>query len=152
MIGHTLSRTPPWLHYHEIDLNEVDFPQEDWLWNPDMEVSKGVPSKYWKVSGDIVSVMTPDERAVEDTTPVDPSAHIKVNVMLGNYPMPVFMLVVLEEFNRHSARINALLSAIEGATNLASLKAEARAISALPLRTPKQLKTAMITRDTEMRK
>ena len=34
------------------------FPVEDWIINPDMAAVEDVPSKYWVISGDIVSEMT----------------------------------------------------------------------------------------------
>ena len=54
-----------------------------------------------------------------------------------------FMLMVLSEFNAHTAKVNAILSAIGAATTLANLKTAVAAITDLPVRTEQQLRTAI---------
>ena len=54
-----------------------------------------------------------------------------------------FMLTVLDEFNAHADKINALLDAIDAATSLANLQTRVAAIANYPARTPQQLKTSV---------
>ena len=56
------------------------------------------------------------------------------------------ILTMVDEFNRHSDRTNALLTAIGSATSLTSLQTEAALIDAIPARTGAQLRTAAITK------
>jgi hypothetical protein len=39
-----------------------DYPVEDWIHNPDMSPVSGVPSQYWKITGDAVSEMSAAEK------------------------------------------------------------------------------------------
>lgn len=54
-----------------------------------------------------------------------------------------FMLLVLDELNAHTAKTNAILTAIDGAASLAGLKTAVAAITDLPTRTANQLRTAI---------
>ena len=46
--------------------NTPDFPVIDWIINPDLSAVGGFPSRYWIITGDIVTLMTPAERAAVD--------------------------------------------------------------------------------------
>ncbi len=39
-----------------------DYPVADWIHNPDMSAVSGVPSMYWKITGDTVSEMSAAEK------------------------------------------------------------------------------------------
>jgi hypothetical protein len=54
-----------------------------------------------------------------------------------------FMLMVLDEFNNHSARINGILTAIDNGSNLAAIKTAVGAINDIPERTAQQLRSAI---------
>ena len=56
------------------------------------------------------------------------------------------ILTMVDEFNRHSDRTNAILAAITNANNLGSLQAEVALINAIPARTGAQLRTAAINK------
>lgn len=56
------------------------------------------------------------------------------------------ILVILDEFNAHALKINAILDAIDGAGTLAAVKAAVAAINDYPQRTAAQIKTAVIAR------
>jgi len=43
-----------------------DFPVADWIINPDLSSVAGVPTKYWKISGDLVLEMTQAEKDAVD--------------------------------------------------------------------------------------
>lgn len=53
------------------------------------------------------------------------------------------VLLVLDEFNSHALKINAILDAVDAATSLADLKTRVAAIVDYPPRTAAQLKTAI---------
>jgi hypothetical protein len=46
--------------------NTPDFPSAQWIINPDLSAVAGFPAKYWKITGDVVSLMTPAERDAQD--------------------------------------------------------------------------------------
>jgi hypothetical protein len=56
-------------------VNSPEYPDPPWLHNPDLSEVVGVPQRYWKLVGDVVSEMTQPEKdaadAVEKTAEVD---------------------------------------------------------------------------------
>jgi len=56
------------------------------------------------------------------------------------------ILTMVDEFNRHSDRTNAILDAIDGANNLSSLKSAIGVIDNIPARTGAQLRSAAIAK------
>ncbi len=54
-----------------------------------------------------------------------------------------FSLIVLDEFNAHAVKINAILTAIDDATTLAQVKSNIAAIADYPARTAEQLKQSI---------
>jgi len=58
-------------------VNTPDFPESDWIINPDLSAVEGQPSKYWKIDGDTVTLMDDIERTIVDaveTTAIDDAA------------------------------------------------------------------------------
>lgn len=47
-------------------VNTPDYPVVDWIINPDLSGVVGVPKKYWKITGDVVSEMNQAEKDVVD--------------------------------------------------------------------------------------
>lgn len=56
------------------------------------------------------------------------------------------LLAIVDELNRHSDKTNAILDAIDGASNLSGLKTAIGTINNLPQRTGAQLRTAAETK------
>ena len=56
------------------------------------------------------------------------------------------ILTLVDEFNRHSGRTNAILTAVSNATSLATLKTEVALINPIPARTGAQLRAAAIAK------
>ena len=54
-----------------------------------------------------------------------------------------FMLLMLDELNAHTAKINSILTAVDNAATFATLKTAILAIADLPTRTANQLRTAI---------
>jgi len=48
-------------------VNTPDFPTNDWVINPDMSPVTGVPKKYWKLTGDVLSEMSQAEKDQVDS-------------------------------------------------------------------------------------
>lgn len=48
-------------------VNTPDYPEADWIINPDLSALAGVPGRYWKISGDRVLEMTRAERDAVDS-------------------------------------------------------------------------------------
>jgi hypothetical protein len=46
--------------------NTPDYPVGQWILNPDMSAVVGYASKYWVITGDVVSLMTAPQRAAVD--------------------------------------------------------------------------------------
>jgi hypothetical protein len=47
-------------------VNTPDYPDVDWIINPDLVLVYGVPKKYWKITGDVVSEMNQSEKDIVD--------------------------------------------------------------------------------------
>lgn len=48
--------------------NTPDFPEADWIINPDMSAVSSFPPKYWIITGNTVSLMSKPERDALDVT------------------------------------------------------------------------------------
>ncbi len=62
-MSNVLNRTTK--EYRE-SANEPDFPQANWIWNPDLSAVSGFDSRYWTITGDVVTLMTLAERNAVD--------------------------------------------------------------------------------------
>lgn len=121
--------------------NTPDFPVSDWIINPDLSAVRGFDARYWVISGDAVSLMSPAERdaldAARETSRLDALA---AEIEQQQTIMRAFAEVLLDELNRHALKMNALLDGIDGASNLAGMKAAAGAITDHPTRTLRELR------------
>ena len=50
----------------KLSVNTPNFNPSVWIINPDLSGVDGVPVKYWKITGDVVSEMSPAEKAAYD--------------------------------------------------------------------------------------
>lgn len=46
-------------------VSEPRYPTANWIHDPDLSAVTGIPSKYWKITGDIVAAMTEAEKDAE---------------------------------------------------------------------------------------
>lgn len=51
---------------YRTSVNTPNFPTDTWIINPDLSALTNVPTKYWKISGDLVLEMNASEKAVVD--------------------------------------------------------------------------------------
>ena len=125
-------------------VNSPDYPTLDWIHNPDLSLVEGQPTKYWTITGDVVSLMTAPERQVVDDAEREAVRDATVAVLdqIENYSR-AFALVFLDESNLHAQRITDILNAADAATNLAGFKARIALIADAPQRTIAQIKTAV---------
>lgn len=125
-------------------VHEPNYPVQDWIINPDLSNVTGYSSKYWIVTGDVVTLMDQGQRDAVDSVELiarrDAEAGQFQNV---EGVLRAFMLIVLDEFNAHSAKINAMLSAMDASTSLADMKTRIGLIADYPTRTTEQLITAI---------
>ena len=125
-------------------VNTPDYPTIDWIINPDMAAVVGFESRYWTIAGDVVGLMSVAQRAAVDAAQLeaqrDASAS-EVDQVEG--VVRAFMLTMLDEFNAHATKINAILTAIDAGANLTAVKTNIVAIADYPTRTIAQLKTVL---------
>ena len=93
-----LSRTTPARLLHSV--NTPDYDVADWIINPDMGAVAGQPSKYWIITGDVVTLMDAAAQAAVDSTEQD-AARDDVADELDQTEeiLRAFALVVLDEIN-----------------------------------------------------
>lgn len=123
--------------------NTPDFPAADWIIEPDISAVAGFARKYWVITGDVVSLMAQVDRDALDTVEAEAGKDTIANTINSDAYLSAFALVVLDELNARANKINAILDAIDGANNLADVKAAIGAIPDYPQRTKAQLKTSV---------
>lgn len=125
--------------------NTPDFPVAEWIINPDLSAVVGFPSKYWEISGDVVSLMSQVDRDALDAADMQSQRDAAVaQLQQVEDVLRAFMLTVLDEFNRHALKHNELLDAIDGAANSAAgIKTAVAAITDYPQRTELDLRTVI---------
>lgn len=124
--------------------NTVEYPVQDWIIEPDLSAVIGFASKYWTISGDVVSLMSQAERDAVDAAELAAARDAIANRLDGVEDIArAAILIIMDEFNLHSARLNAVLDAIDAGASLAAIKTSVAAINNIPTRTVEQLKTAL---------
>lgn len=124
--------------------NTPDYPTQDWIINPNLSAVIGFDSRYWKINGDTVSLMTQGERdAVDAAALVAARDSIAAQFQQQENAMRAFMLLVLDEFNAHTSAVNGIGQAIVNGASLAAIKAAIQALTPLSQRTEQQLRNAI---------
>lgn len=125
-------------------VNTPDFPVIDWIINPDISAVAGQPSRYWNIVGDVVSLMSQSERNAVDTALLATGRDAVVSALTNAEDLQrAFMLLVMDELNSRTTKMNALLTAIDNAGTLAALKTTVAGIADLPARTEADLRAAI---------
>jgi hypothetical protein len=124
--------------------NTPDYPESDWIRNPDMSAVTGWPSKYWIITGDVVSLMDAQQRALVDEAEAAATRDLVVT-QIDNIEdlLRAVVLMTLDELNGHALKINAILDAVDAATSLSDLKTRVGTITDYPQRTPQQARTVI---------
>ncbi len=128
-----------------VSVNTADYPSLSWIINPDLSSVAGQPTKYWKIAGDVVSLMTAGEQATADAAIQSASRDLVAAEMdQVEDVVRALTLTILDEINLHATRFSTQLqSAVAGAATFAAMKTAIAAIPAVPQRTIAQLKTAL---------
>ena len=138
---------PRWLHrttkrlLRSVPSAELPDDISNYIEEPDLSAVAGEPAKYWIISGDAVTLADQAARdaidAQEDSDALDALAgQIENNRDI----IRAVALLLLDSHNAGANRINAILAAINGASNLAQLKASIAAINDLPTDNPAGLR------------
>lgn len=103
-----------------------------------------IPPQYRKLNGEAVEEMTTQEKATVDAA-ARARARDAVAAQLEQQEdiLRAFMLIVLDEFNLHAQKINALGAAIVNGASLAAIRTAVQQIGAAQERTEEQLRNAI---------
>lgn len=121
-----------------------DYPVGQWIIGPDLAAVAGFASKYWVITGDVVSLMNQAARDAVDAADLAAGRDAVVAALDAAEVIDrAVLLVILDELNLHALKINAILDAIDAAVSLAGLKTAVGTITDYPHRTVQQLRTAV---------
>jgi hypothetical protein len=127
-------------------VNEPDYPQVDWIWNPNLGAVTGFASKYWTITGDVVTLMNQGARDAVDAAELAAKRDATVaRLDAVEEILRAIMQTLMTETNLHASAIATLKDAIvnAGNTTLASVKTAAAATVATPQRTLANLRTGI---------
>lgn len=114
------------------------------IFRPDLSLVTGFASKYWLLVGDLVTLMTAPQRAQVDADELSAQRDaVALQMQQTEDVLRAFMLVVLDELNLHAAKHNAILTAIDNNTTLATIRTAIAAIADYPARTELQLRNSV---------
>lgn len=68
VLNRTTGATLPYRKDYRPSVNEPDYPEVDWIWDPDLSAVAGFDSIYWDISGDnvlLADLATRDARDAE---------------------------------------------------------------------------------------
>ena len=127
-----------------VDPTELPGSPADWLLDPDLSPVAGQPKKYWVLTVDTLSLLDAAGQTAADAAELEASRD-STAAQLDQVEdvLRAFMLSVLDEINLHAQRITAILDAIDGANNLATVKTAIALIPDVPERSTAQLRTAI---------
>jgi hypothetical protein len=57
-----------------LSVNTPDYPESEYIINPDLSLVKDTPGQYWKISGDSVIIMNETEKQAVDNSLVEQAA------------------------------------------------------------------------------
>lgn len=124
--------------------NTPEYPTVDWIIAPDMAAVTGFDSRYWIITGDVVSLMDAAARTAADASALAATRDaITAELDQVEGVLRAFMLTVLDELNAHATKINAILTAIDNGATLAAVKTNIAAVADYPARTAAQLRAVL---------
>lgn len=144
---------PLWLHRTDkillpsVASADLPEPQANYIEEPDLSAVSGFTSKYWLITGDIVSLLDAAARAAVDAAELSAQRDdLADEIDTAETYTRAFALVVLDEFNAVALKMNEILDAIDAASNFSQVKSNIAVITDRPQRTAAQLKTAVRTK------
>ena len=132
-------------HEYIVSANTPSYPPEDWWIGIDVSAVIDVPIRYRKYDGGGLPVeMTQAEKDAVDAADLIAQRDAAVAQLQQTEDiLRAFMLTVLDEFNTHATKTNAILDAVDGASDLSQLKTTVAGIADYPARTEQQLRTSI---------
>ena len=139
---------PAYLHRitkaYRRSVSEVEADPINDIREPDLSAVVGFDSRYWTITGDVVTLMAPAERAAVDAAELEARRDGAVaQVDEAEDILRAVVLVIRDELNAHAAKINAILTAIDGNSTLATIRTAIAAIPDYPARTVADLRAAI---------
>lgn len=141
---------PNWVHRTSKQflksIASADLPetQANYIEEPDLSAVVGFASTYWDISGDVISLMDQTARDAVDAVRLIATRDALANQIDRNETYARgFALLVLDEFNDVSLKINEILDAIDAGATATEIKVNISAIANRPQRTPAQLKSSL---------
>jgi hypothetical protein len=133
---------------HIVSRDQTELPDQPWenfyIINPDLSAVAGVPNRYWKITGDSITEMSQAEKDAVDNAALQASRDALANqIDQVEDVLRASLLSILDEFNAHADKINAILDSADAATSLADFKTRMAAVTDYPQRTIAQLKTTI---------
>jgi len=122
----------------------------NWIHAPDLAAVTGFAVKYWirqPFPDDTVTLMDQSARDAVDAAELSAQRNAIVDQLDQVEDIQrASLLSLLDELNNHADRINAILDAIDGASNLSQVKSAIAVINDYPQRTIAQMKTAILSK------
>jgi hypothetical protein len=114
------------------------------LTRAEYDAASAIPGQYRKWTGSAVVEMTQGEKDTVDAAALSAQRDsTAAQLEQVEDVMRAFALTVLDEFNGHADKLNAILDAADNAVSLADFKARMGLIDDYPQRTVAQLKTSL---------
>lgn len=89
-----------------------DYPNQDWIHNPDLSAVVGFQSKHWVINGEDVSLMSQAERDAVDAAELELRRDAEASILDNmEHVSRAVLLVILDEFNNHANKHNAIIAA-----------------------------------------
>jgi len=124
--------------------NDLPEPLANYIENPDLSAVVGVPSRYWVITGDVITEMSQAEKDAVDAALLQAARDAVASQVDGVEDIiRALALTLLDELNNHADKINAILDAADTAANINDFKSSMLAITDYPQRTIEQLKTTI---------
>jgi hypothetical protein len=132
-MANVLNRTAgvafPYKKDYRTSVNEPDFPEVDWIWDPDLSAVAGQPSIYWDITGDVVSLVDGATQASRDAEIAAAAVQSRIDSEKARYDnediLRAVVVLLIDELNllraQHSLAARtyaqaktAVLNAIDG--------------------------------------
>ena len=95
-----------------VSVNTPDYPEEEWIINPDLSMVQGVPRKYWKIDVDSVVPMSQEEKDAYDLA--NPVVIVRNHLLDGT---PCFMYKGIAISTQQDVRVFTGATTQSGAKN-----------------------------------
>lgn len=82
-------------YLQSISPNDLPEPEANYIYMPDLSAVQGVPSKYWVITGDVVSEMTQPEKDAVDAALLDAQRDAEMAAQLDNLESVMRQVVIL---------------------------------------------------------